>query len=62
MERGQKVMVHAYPDRELERVVWQEYETYVAVCRPEVYRRAVKRGGEPESMMGFPKRDVAVIE
>jgi hypothetical protein len=60
MERGQRVVVRAYPDRLLQRVVWAEGKTYVAVCRPEVYQQAQQSGKNPESMMGFPKADVSL--
>jgi hypothetical protein len=58
MQRGQKVVVRAFPDQLLKRIVWAEGKTYVAVCRPEVYQRALQSGKEPESVMGFPKQDV----
>lgn len=58
MNRGDLVTVKAYPDKLLERIVWQEYETYVDVVRPEVYAKAISEGTEPESAMGFPTEDV----
>ena len=61
MKRGEKVIVRAYPNKMLERVVWDEDNTYVVVCRPEVYATATLLGTEPESVMGFPKEDVTRI-
>lgn len=61
MQRGDVVVVRAYPNKQLERVVWEEHKSYVLVCRPEVYDEAVKQGVEPESWMGFPKEDVMVV-
>lgn len=58
MERGQKVLVKAYPDKQLERIVLEETETYIVVCRPEVYTAISKSEGLPECAMGFPKEDV----
>lgn len=61
MKRGDVVKVRAYPDKVLDRVVWDEAETYILVCRPEVYRKAVAFGTEPEGFMGFPKEDVYLV-
>jgi len=58
MNRGDKVIVSAYPDKRLERLVWDEHESYIVVCRPEVYAAATLFGVEPDSIMGFPKEDV----
>ncbi|MEK7280749.1 MAG: hypothetical protein AAB037_00145 [Chloroflexota bacterium] len=61
MNRGDVVRVRAYPDKVLERIVWEEGETYVIVCRPEVYKEAVK-SNIPTGFMGFPKEDVMVVK
>ena len=61
MQRGDIVLVNAYPDKKLDRVVWDEHETYVLVCRQEVYEEAIRTGGEPTSSMGFPKEDVLLV-
>ena len=58
MQRGDVVHVRAYPDKVLPRVVWEVEETFVVVCRPEVYKRARASGTGPERFMGFPKEDV----
>ena len=60
MQRGDAVTVRSYPNNHLERVVWEVHDTYVLVCRREIYEQAVEFGAEPESSMGFPKEDVAV--
>jgi hypothetical protein len=61
MNRGQRVLVRAYPDKTLERIVWQECETYVIVCRPEVYESVARLDTLPDCAMGFPKEDVTVV-
>lgn len=61
MQRGDRVKVHSYPDKLLERVVWEECETYILVCLPEVYSVATLFETEPISTMGFPKEDVSLI-
>ena len=58
MERGQRVLVRAYPNKELERVVLEEAGTYILVCRPEVYESIKDDETLPNSAMGFPKKDV----
>ena len=62
MVRGNRVNVHAYPNKLLERIVWEVYETYILVCRPEVYFSALVLGVELNSlsMMGFPREDVSL--
>lgn len=35
--KGQRILVRAFANEILERIVWEEVKTYVAVCRPEVY-------------------------
>ena len=62
MKRGDLVTVKAYPDKRLKRVVWEEYDTYVLVCRPEIYAEAIRKKAAPESWMGFPREDVQVTE
>lgn len=59
MERGTAVLVRVYPDKTVERVVWEEKKTYIIVCRREVYDAAIRSGKEPDSSMGFPKEDVS---
>lgn len=61
MERGQRVLVRAYPNRELERVVWEEADTYIIVCRPEIYEDIKNDETLPDSIMGFPKEDVIAV-
>jgi len=58
MKRGDLVLVKIFPNQEASRVVWEEHETYLICCRPEVYAKALKLKREPESSMGFPKEDV----
>ena len=58
MNRGDLVRVRAYPDKNLERIVWEEFPTYVLVVRPEIYHAALHSRQEPEWVMGFPKEDV----
>ena len=55
MKKGQRVLVRAFPDMEIERIVWEVGNTYVAVCRPEVYEDIKNLGGLPKQVMGFPK-------
>lgn len=62
MERGDRVKVRAFGNRVLDRVVWDDCGTYVAVCRPEVYASASLLGREPIAVMGFPKEDVHASE
>lgn len=61
MRKGDVVLVYAYPDKQLERIVWEERETYVLVCRQEIYEEAIRTGAEPISSMGFPKEDVLLV-
>jgi hypothetical protein len=61
MKRGQLVKVKAYPDKELLRVVLEEYDTYVLVCRPEVYEDMKNLDIPQDFIMGFPKKDVIEI-
>ena len=60
MQKGDLVIVHAYPDEFLERIVWEEFPSYVEVCRQEVFEQAIISGTTPISVMGFPKEDVIV--
>jgi len=62
MVKGDKVSVRAYPNKFLERIVWEVCETYILVCRPEVYFSALVLGVELNSlsMMGFPREDVSL--
>ena len=63
MNRGQRVLVRAFPNETLERIVWEESGTYVVVCRPEIYKETVLVGkSEPLSVMGFPKEDILTAE
>ena len=61
MKKGQKILVKAFPDVTLERIVWEEGKTYVAVCRPEVFDEIKDQNDLPKSVMGFPKEDVIKI-
>lgn len=61
MKRGQRILVKAFQNEILERVVWEEGKTYVAVCRPEVYEDIKNSSGLPEQIMGFPKEDVIKV-
>ena len=61
MKRGQKILVKAYPNQTLERIVWEEGKTYVAVCRPEIYEGIKASVKLPASVMGFPKEDVIMV-
>lgn len=61
MQRGDHIVVRGYPDKRLERIVWDEYDSYVLVCRKEIYEEALFLGGDPRSTMGFPKEDVLVV-
>ena len=63
MEKGQQVLVKAYPNKTLRRIVLSAAEAYVIVCRPEEYEAAAKLN-ELELVkvfMGFPKEDVEVV-
>lgn len=61
MKKGQRVLVKAFPDIILERIVWEEGETYVAVCRPEIFEEIKNQDGLPNSVMGFPKEDIIKV-
>jgi hypothetical protein len=58
MEKGQRVLIKGYPHKELERVVLEEANTYILVCRPEVYESIKDDRGLSGYAMGFPKKDV----
>lgn len=58
MKKGQRILIRAFPNTLLERIVWEEGKTYVAVCRPEVFEDIKNLNGLPEQIMGFPKEDV----
>lgn len=58
MITGQRIIIRAYPNKKVERVVLREYPTYVLVCRPEMFDVAVQAGENFQSTMGFPKEDV----
>ena len=60
MQRGDVVLVRAYPDKVLERKVIEVGETYIAVCRPDVYEQALNEGWTGNLVMGFPKEDVVL--
>ena len=61
MKRGQRILVRAFPDVPLERIVWEEGKTYVAVCRPEVFDEIKNQNDLPEQVMGFPKEDIIKV-
>ena len=61
MKRGQLIKVRLYPDKEVERVVLQEYGTYILVCRHDVYQEFLKSGIFPEAVMGIPREDVVGV-
>jgi hypothetical protein len=61
MKKGQKVLVKSFPNITLERIVWEEGKTYIAVCRPEVFEDIKNYNGLPEQIMGFPKEDVVKV-
>ena len=58
MEKGEKILVRAYPDKVLQRIFLEDHGTYVLVCRPEVYEESRMSGSKPKSVMGFPVEDV----
>lgn len=58
MQRGDVVTVMAYPNKSLERIVWEVHGTYVLVCRLDIYQEAIGSDEDPESTMGFPIEDV----
>lgn len=58
MKKGESVRVRVYPDKVVQRIVWEERETYVVLCRPEIYKSAIQKSQEPEVTMGFPKEDI----
>ena len=61
MKRGDTVMVRVYPDGVVARVAWEVLDTWVMVCRPQVFQEAIANGeDEPRSWMGFPLEDVSV--
>ena len=62
LRKGQRVWVRSYPNKRLERIVLKEEETYILVCRPEVYDEIKDLDGLPDNVMGFPKKDVELIE
>ena len=52
MEKGEKILVRAYPDKVLQRIFLEDHGTYVLVCRPEVYEESRMLGIEPKAVMG----------
>lgn len=61
MKKGQRILVRAFPDVTLERIIWEVGKTYVAVCRPEMFEIIKNQAELPDSVMGFPKEDVIKI-
>ncbi len=61
MKRGDRVLVKAFPDKELQRIVWEESNTYIVVCRPEIYEAALKSRVNPNTFMGFPKEHIKLL-
>lgn len=61
MRRGQRVLVRAYPNKELERIILDEYETYILVCRLEIYDEVLQSGLLSKPVMGFPKEDIITV-
>ena len=61
MKKGDWVVVRGYPNTRLQRVVWSSHETYVLVCRPDVYEAAITKGHDPSDTMGFPIEDVLEV-
>jgi hypothetical protein len=61
LKRGQRILVRSFPDVPLERIVWEEGKTYVAVCRPEVFDEIKSLNGLPEQVIGFPKEDIIKV-
>jgi len=61
MKKGQRILVKSFPDIPLERIIWEEGKTYVAVCRPEVFDEIKNLSGLPEQIMGFPKEDIIKV-
>lgn len=61
MKKGQRILVRAYPDKILERVVLKEEHTYVVVCRPEIYETIREDEDIPDTVMAFPKEDIVKI-
>lgn len=61
VRKGQRILVRSFPNETLERIVWEEGKTYVAVCRPEVFNEIQNLSGLPDAIMGFPKEDVIKV-
>ena len=61
MNRGDRIRIRVYPDREVERVVLEVHPTYVLACRVEVYDEVKDLEGLPDLAMGFPLMDVVAI-
>ena len=61
MKKGQRILVKAYPDKILERVVLKEEHTYVVVCRPEIYETIREDEDMPDAVMAFPREDIVKI-
>ncbi len=61
MKKGQRILVKAFPDITLERIIWEEGKTYVAVCRPEIFEEIKNQAGLPNEIMGFPKEDIIKV-
>lgn len=62
MQRGDRVRVQAYPNVVLERRVLEVGQSYVLVCREEVYREVEGETGLPDQAMGFPIEDVSLVD
>lgn len=56
MDRGQIVMVRAYGDEALRRVVWEVGAKAVMICNPDLYEKA--RRDTSIHPIGFPKEAV----
>ena len=57
MKAGQKIRVKAYGGEELVRVVLEEGDSYVVICREEEFIKAKSTGRTPQGV-GFSKEFV----
>lgn len=61
INKGDKVVVKAFPNKQLERRVVDTNNQTVIVCNEEEYYKALKEHREP-SAIGFPIEDVIEIK
>jgi hypothetical protein len=57
IERGRQVLIKAYGEQQLQRIVWADVGKGLLLTTEREYNRAIKENTEPISV-GFPKDDL----